>query len=81
MIWNNKIDKSSGYTIENGQSTYETENIPINIGGRPKKSLNDYGKKLHHSNSFNHGWVVLKGLQGIVSILVRYSGIIQRLLV
>ena len=39
LIWNNKIDKISGYTIENGQSTYETENIPINIGGRPKKKV------------------------------------------
>ena len=39
LVWDSKTEKSSGYSIETGQSTYETNTIPINIGGRPKKKV------------------------------------------
>ena len=39
LVWDSKTEKSSGYSIETGKSTYETNTIQINTGGRPKKKV------------------------------------------
>ena len=37
LEWNDDKDKSKGYTLKNGKKVYQTEDIPVNVGGRPKK--------------------------------------------
>tara|TARA_B100000315_G_C14573869_1_gene586948 strand:+ start:1084 stop:2820 length:1737 start_codon:yes stop_codon:yes gene_type:complete len=39
LEWNDDKDKSKGYTLKNGKKVYQTEDIPVNVGGRPKKKV------------------------------------------
>ena len=39
LEWNDDKDKSKGYTLKNGKKVYQTEDIPVNLGGRPKKKV------------------------------------------
>ncbi|MDA9614434.1 recombinase family protein [Pseudomonadota bacterium] len=39
LLWKDKKDKSKGYELKNGKKTFITEEIPVNVGGRPKKKL------------------------------------------
>ena len=39
LIWNDPKNKSKGYELGKGSKTFTTEEIKVNVGGRPKKKL------------------------------------------
>ena len=37
LSWNDDMDKTKGYTLKKGNKVYQTDDLPVNVGGRPKK--------------------------------------------
>ena len=38
LLWKDEMDKSKGYTLKKGNKVYQTDHLPVNVGGRPKKN-------------------------------------------
>jgi site-specific DNA recombinase len=38
LSWNDEMGKTKGYTLKKGNKVYQTDDLPVNVGGRPKKN-------------------------------------------